>query len=156
MPEWTIAPLGKHTSFIPALAQLHQAAWSTVHPDMTVADWETEFSWHTLAASPTTLVAIDANQQLLGSASLVKDDMEGLAPYSPWLANVLVVPAARGRGIGAALIEAVALYARAQGHHVLFLFTTDQQRFYTQRGWIPMETRVHHGDVVTLMRRSLA
>lgn len=155
MPDWTIAPLRTHTTLIPALATLHQAEWHAVHPDMSITDWETEFSWHTLAASPTTLVAINADQQLLGSASLVKDDMEGLAPYSPWLANVLVLPTARGYGIGAALISAIAVFAHTQGHHELFLFTSDQQRFYAQRGWAPLEDRIHHGKTVTIMRKAL-
>lgn len=155
MPDWTIDPLRNHSKLIPALATLHQAEWHAVHPDMSVTDWENEFFWHILTSSPTTLVATDADQQLLGSASLVKDDMEGLAPYSPWLANVLVLPAARGQGIGAALIDAIAVLALAQGHPELFLFTSDQQHFYLQRGWIPLEDRIHHGVLVSLMRKPL-
>lgn len=156
MNDWTLAPLRDHPHLIPALAPLHQAQWAGAHPDMDVAAWEREFHGHALFGLPLTLVAIDREGQLLGSASLIMDDMEQQAPYAPWLANVLVLPAARGRGIGAALISAIADRARAIGHVQLYLFTTDQQDFYTQRGWMPFEERLHHGKVVTLMRRSLA
>ena len=107
---------------------------------------------HALTA---TLLAMDDDGHLLGSASLVPDDMEGAQPFSPWLANVLVLPAARGRGTGAALIQAIADLALAQGHPTLYLFTTDRQDFYTERGWMPLLSCVHHGQPVLIMRRNL-
>lgn len=155
MTDWRIAPLREHTQLIPALARWHQAEWASVHPEMDVAAWEREFSAHAIFSLPLTLVATDSQGQLLGSASLVMDDMEQQVPWSPWLANVLVLPDARRRGIGAALISAIADRALAIGHAQLYLFTTDQQDFYRERGWMPIEDRVHHGKSVTLMRRSL-
>lgn len=155
MAEWHIAALREHPQLIPELAVLHQTEWASMHPDMDVAAWQREFDGHALFGLPLTLVATDRQGQLLGSASLIMDDMEQQVPWSPWLANVLVLPAARRRGIGAALISAIADHARAMGYRQLYLFTPDQQDFYTERGWMPLEHRVHHGKVVTLMHRSL-
>lgn len=154
--NWTIAPLNQHAALIPRLAKLHQAQWQDLHPRMNVSAWEAEFSWHLTAAMPTTLVAVDEHDALLGSASLVHDDMDGLVPLSPWLANVLVLPEARGHGVGAALIDALAMTARAQGHARLYLFTSDRMDFYLHRNWEHLEDRIHHGKTVSLMHRSLA
>lgn len=151
-----IVPLTEHADQIPALARLHQPQWQEVHPDMDITAWEREFTTHCQGGLPATLLALNDEGQLLGSASLVQDDMEGAQPFSPWLANVLVLPAARGRGTGAALIQAIADRARAQGHATLYLFTTDRQDFYTQRGWMPLRSCLHHGKPVSIMRRSLA
>lgn len=151
-----IVPLTDHPERIPALARLHQPQWQDVHPDTDIAAWEREFAAHRADGLPATLLALDESGHLLGSASLVQDDMDGAQPFSPWLANVLVLPAARGRGTGAALIHAIADLARAQGHPTLYLFTTDRQDFYTERGWMPLLSCVHHGKTVSIMRRSLA
>lgn len=156
MNNWTIAPLSEHAALIPLLATLHQAQWQDLHPRMSVSAWEAEFSWHMTAAIPATLVAVDEHGELLGSASLVHDDMDGLVQLSPWLANVLVLPAARGKGIGAALIDAITRIACAQGHARLYLFTTDRTDFYLQRNWAHLEDRIHHGKTVSLMHRNLA
>lgn len=150
-----IVPLTDHPERIPTLARLHQPQWQDVHPDMDFAAWECEFAAHR-DGLPATLLALDDNDQLLGSASLVRDDMDGTQPFSPWLANVLVLPAARGRGTGAALIRAITDMARAQGHPTLYLFTTDRQDFYTERGWMPLLSCIHHGKTVSIMHRSLA
>ena len=154
--NWTIAPLSEHAALIPRLATLHQAQWQDLHPRMSVSAWEAEFSWHMTTAIPATLVAVDEHGGLLGSASLVHDDMDGMVQLSPWLANVLVLPEARGKGVGAALIDAIATAARAQGHARLYLFTTDRADFYLQRNWVHLENRIHHGKTVSLMYRSLA
>lgn len=76
---------------------------------------------------PTTLIAFD-NHRLLGSASLVEEDLpetellEGVS-LSPWLANVFVVPEARGRGVGRVLVEEAAKQADDLGIEILYLFT---------------------------------
>lgn len=151
-----VVALANHPDQIPVLARLHQPQWQDVHPDMDVDAWEREFAAHRAEGLPATLLALDVDGHLLGSASLVPDDMEGTQPFSPWLANVLVLPAARGCGIGAALIEAIAGLARQQGHPTLYLFTSDRQDFYTQRGWRALQSSVHHGQSVVIMHRSLA
>jgi GNAT superfamily N-acetyltransferase len=156
MTDWRIEPLREHPHLISVLAPLHQAEWAHMQPDMNVAGWAREFDSHTLFDLPITLVAINAQGGLLGSASLIMNDMGQDVPWSPWLANVLVLPKARGQGIGAALINAIEKQAQALGHAQLYLFTADQQHFYATRGWEAFEHRVHQNDIVTLMHKNLS
>ncbi|MFN3587617.1 MAG: GNAT family N-acetyltransferase [Moraxellaceae bacterium] len=151
-----LLPLHAAPQHVPALARRHQPQWQAAHPGMTLAAWEAEFARHADARQPlpTTLLALDDDGSLLGSASLVADDMDGAAPWSPWLANVLVTEAARGRGIGQALIDGVIAEARALGFAKVFLFTEDQQDFYARRGWTLLEERDHHGHRVCVMCRA--
>lgn len=155
MATCRIEALTDHPDQIPVLARLHHTQWQALHPDMTVTAWEQEFSRHQRDGIPATQLALDDEGRLLGSASLIEDDMEGTQPFSPWLANVLVLPDARGRGTGAALIEAIAGLARRHGCPALYLFTADRQDFYTQRGWKPLQSCRHHGQRVVIMQRSL-
>lgn len=150
-----IVPLHEQPRRIRELAKRHHPQWQAAHPGMTLPEWEAEFARHAVATGlPLTLLALDENDVLLGSASLVADDMDGAAPWSPWLANVLVAEAARGRGVGQALTDAIVAQARARGFAELFLFTEDQQDFYARRGWTLLEEREHHGQRVCVMRRA--
>ncbi|MDP2228016.1 MAG: GNAT family N-acetyltransferase [Moraxellaceae bacterium] len=154
--SFCISPLHQHPGLIPELARRHHPQWADVQPLMQLSDWEKEFTRHARTgtpALPTTVVALDDDGTLLGSASLVHDDMDGVAPFSPWLANVLVAPAARGRGVGAALMEAILEVAAERAYAQIYLFTEDQQDFYARRGWTLVEVRPHHGKTVSLMTR---
>jgi GNAT superfamily N-acetyltransferase len=148
-----IIPLAQRPEYIATLAALHLPQWQASHPGWGLQDWENEFRRH-LGDFPCTLMALDEQGELLGSASLVADDMNGTAPYSPWLANVLVLPAARGRGVGSALISAIEEKAKLRGLPALYLFTEDQQALYRRRGWLLWEESVFEGKIVSLMRKA--
>lgn len=157
MPEAlaiTMIPLGSRPDLITTLAALHLPQWQASHPGWTQQDWEKEFATH-LGHFPLTLLALDANGQLQGSASLIADDMHGEAEFSPWLANVLVLPSARGNGTGSHLINAIEEEARQQGYSTLHLFTEDQQALYERRGWERIEERIFEGKPVSIMRKML-
>lgn len=149
-----ILDLGERPDLIPVLAALHFPQWQAAHPGWTGADWEKEFSRH-LGAFPCTLLALSAQDELLGSASLVADDMNGTVAHSPWLANVLVVPSTRGSGVGGKLITAIEEKATALGHPELYLFTEDQQALYQRRGWKTFHSMCFEGKTVSLMRKTL-
>jgi N-acetylglutamate synthase-like GNAT family acetyltransferase len=155
-----IVLLAEHPERIGELARLHQPQWQAAHPGWCISDWEKEFHRHAHSQDqrrslPCTLLALDENGMLLGSASLVEDDMNGTVALSPWLANVLVLPAARGQGVGAALMTAIEDRASAQGHRTLYLFTEDQQALYERRGWQRREERLFEGKAVSLMQLAL-
>lgn len=150
-----IVALTERPDMVATLAALHQPQWSASHPGWSLADWEREFSPHQQTGLPLTLLALDADGRLQGSASLVADDMNGTTAFSPWLANVLVLPAARGNGTGSRLIRAIEAAAAQRGHGCLHLFTEDQQALYGRRGWTVLENRMFEGKAVTLMRKVL-
>ncbi len=157
MPEATAVTmirLGSRPDLVVTLAALHHPQWQASHPGWTQQDWEKEFATH-LGDFPLTLLALDASGRLQGSASLIADDMHGEAAFSPWLANVLVLPAARGSGTGSRLINAIEEEARQQGHARLYLFTEDQQALYERRGWERIEERFFEGKPISIMRKTL-
>lgn len=147
-----IIPLAQHPEYVTTLAALHLPQWQASHPGWALADWENEFRRH-LGDFPCTLLALNENDALLGSASLVEDDMNGAVDYIPWLANVLVLPAARGSGVGGKLIQAIEEKAAALDFPALHLFTEDQQAMYLRRGWKLLEEKIFEEKSVSLMRK---
>jgi GNAT superfamily N-acetyltransferase len=104
---------------------------------------------------PRTLVAVSSGV-LLGSVNLLAGERAIRSNLTPWLGQLFVMAAARGKGVGGALVDAAAAYARRQGHGQLFLFTTGTlPDYYRRRGWVNVDHVVYLGRVRTIMRRDL-
>ncbi len=105
-------------------------------------------------AAPCALVA-ERDGEPLGTATFDTDDLPSRPDLTPWLASVLVTPAARRQGIATALVAAVERLAIAQGVRRLWLFTPDQAPFYAARGWVRAGVEEYRGSPVVLMQRDL-
>lgn len=89
--------------------------------------------------------------ELAGIASIVPHDLPTRPELGPWLANVLVLPAWRRKGIGGALVEHVMAYATALGTP-LYLYTFDQVALYRRLGWQTTEQTRYVDRPITIMR----
>lgn len=131
----TLGYLCDHPAAAPVLARWHWQEWATIIPRWSEAEALAELRTHTRRRHlPTTIVAYDG-AELVGSASLLAEDMPDFPPLSPWLASVFVRPDRRGKGLGQALARRVLLEAAALGHARVYLFTTDQAGWYARMGW---------------------
>ena len=92
----------------------------------------------------------------VGTAGLVKQDLDARPDLSPWLAGVFVEPDARRRGHAAALVRQVEDHARAAGVAALWLYTLGQERLYARLGGERAGTERDRGQDVVLMRRGLS
>jgi amino-acid N-acetyltransferase len=52
------------------------------------------------------------------------------------LRSLVVTPAARGSGLGAALVEHAEGYARSRGVQAMYLLTSTAERFFAHRGYL--------------------
>lgn len=140
----------------PTLARWHYEEWSDLLPGWSSAQALEELLTHQArAAIPTTVVAL-SGERLLGSASLLVDDMPEWRHLTPWLANLYVVPSDRGRGVGRALIARIVTVAERLGVAHLHVFTAGQEELYRRYGWGLLEHVDCHGRPAALMARDLA
>jgi predicted N-acetyltransferase YhbS len=103
---------------------------------------------------PIVLVARDDAGLMVGTASLLSDDLEG-DPRNPWLASVFVQPEHRGKGIASTLVVAIEDAARRLGYPTLYLFTTSAARLYARLGWRALERREYRGEHIQVMDKAL-
>jgi GNAT superfamily N-acetyltransferase len=103
---------------------------------------------------PRTFILL-ADDEPVGTASFVADDLEERPDLTPWLAGMFVDPHARGRGYAAHLIAAVEDACRAASISTLWLYTNTAERIYARTGWQTFETVQHDGKPFALMRRDL-
>jgi GNAT superfamily N-acetyltransferase len=119
--------------------------WSGTNPDKwgLLADPTLD---NAVAPAPLTLVALDSDRNVLGSASVIEHDREDLQQYRWWLAGVIVREDMRQLGLGTLLVEECEKHARATlfnnepGYMYLDternIFRTDQPEWYQRRGWV--------------------
>ena len=133
------------------LAKWHHAEWSYLNPARTMDERIEEMQEDLQGkAIPTTFVAED-NDELLGSACILADDMSSHPELSPWLASVYVAERHRKKGIGSVLVKRVMQHAQESGVKRLYLYTPDQAQLYAKLGWQIHSEEPYNGTPVTIM-----
>ena len=146
----------------PTLATWHVAEWGHLYDnaiwnyDIAVAEFDAMADGST---TDRTWLAFDGSgrraDDVLGTVSLLAtDDLPGYEHLTPWVASLFVVPRARGRGIGAALVDHVVADAHANGIAHVHLFTAGQEQYYAQRGWRTLQRIEHRGEQADVLVRA--
>lgn len=99
---------------------------------------------------PTTFVALEKGEAV-GTASLIKHDMDDRKDLTPWLADVFVKKDYRGRGIASNLIKRVIKEAKKIGVSKLYLYSREAESLYKKLGWEVIERTEYYGDQVPIM-----
>ena len=143
--------LGNHLNLLPELAKLQFDEWKHFSPGTTLEDRILKLQ--NMAQSndvPFMVVAYD-NDQLIGSAALVLEDMRTRKDLSPWLASVFVKPEFRKSGIATVLVSHIEDEATRLGIEKLFLYTEHARGLYLKLGWSDIEQCEYQGVNVAIM-----
>lgn len=148
--------LKRNFHFAPRLAALHAAEWQHQYTDWDARVALTEFAaQHDDGRLPTTLIALE-HDLLLGSISLIEDDLPGWEHLTPWVASVYVLEQHRGAGIGAFLLDEALQVLHANAVTQAYLFTQSARGFFLRAGWEDFAPAVANGHAVTIMVRTLS
>ena len=150
-----------HSHLAPVLGAWHHEEWGHLYApevwDLPTAVREFEAMTQPGSVDRTWVAFEGASRSVdavLGSVSLIAtDDLAGFEHLTPWLASMFVTPAARGRGVAVALIDALLAGARAVGHATVYLFTSGQEQFWGERGWEVIDSVDTEGHRATVMAR---
>lgn len=154
--RWRLVPASAATAHLRTLARWHHAEWTALYAGWSEDDAFAELQAHAAheGVLPSTLVALGEDGAPLGSVSLlVEDSPELVAFQGPWLASLFVVPEARGRGLGEALVRALVARAASAGLPRLRLFTPRHRAFYERLGWSFEAGARVGGDAVDVLTR---
>ena len=146
-----------HRECIPILAHWFQEEWGHFHPQTTLEQRNAGLNerCETTGRIPITLVAKMGNY-VVGTASLVKYDMEVHLELTPWLSSVYVDTAHRRQGIGSQLVKRIVKEAVNINAKMLYLFTPDREGFYARMGWQVLYREMYRGQQVVLMETRVA
>jgi GNAT superfamily N-acetyltransferase len=146
---FSLSDLRQRPEFFDTVAmRIWQAWWK---PDGYQLDYITGRLRENMSATPIplALVAHDGGS-FLGTASVIASDLPERPQLTPWVAAVWVEPHARGRGIGAALVDRATLDCFALGFVRAYLCARPQRSgFYERLGWTSIERDIgpHHLSV---------
>lgn len=132
------------------LAGWHQQEWASLNPGETLEMRRRRMQdYLNDNFIPTTFIA--SQNEVVGSAAIVSSDMDSRTEFSPWLASVYVTPDYRNMGIGSKLVIHAMNKAKQEGIESLYLFTTDNERFYARLGWRLLDREYYHNQHVSIM-----
>ncbi|MGH7049047.1 MAG: GNAT family N-acetyltransferase [Acetobacteraceae bacterium] len=110
---------------------------------------------HASPAAPERCFVLLAGGIPAGTASLTASGLAARPDLTPWLANLFVPPAFRGRGHAARLVAAIETAARAASIPTLWLVTRHAEGLYARLGWQAVGPADFHGEAAVLMGRDL-
>jgi predicted N-acetyltransferase YhbS len=150
-----VVPLVERPDLAAQVAAWGFAEWGYLNPGQTLEQRTIRIQGKmNLDRVPIAFVALGDDDSIVGTASLIFDDLEG-DPRNPWLASVYVPPEQRKKGIASALVRTVEDAARRLGYTRLYLFTSTAPKLYADLGWRPLEQRDYRGDHIQIMDRTL-
>jgi N-acetylglutamate synthase-like GNAT family acetyltransferase len=139
---FTISDLRQRPEFFDTVAERIWQAWwkADGHP----LDYISGRLRENLNAAPIPFALVaHEGKAFLGTASVIASDLAERPQLTPWVAAVWVEPQARGRGIGAALVDRAAQDCFALGVGRAYLCARPQRSsFYEGLGWIAVERDV--------------
>jgi GNAT superfamily N-acetyltransferase len=138
-------PIGDLSDMPHLLEPVAQAVWTAFWQDSgRPLSWLRERAREALSREPVPFCLVaHRNGRLIGTASVIASDLAERPDLTPWLAAVLVNPAHRRKGIGAALVTAATERAFATGAARLHLYAARHRRaFYRRLGWSVLEEGV--------------
>lgn len=150
-----IAPLVERPDLAAQVAAWGFAEWGYLNPGQTLEQRVIRIQGKmNVDRVPIAFVALDDDGGIVGTASLIFDDLEG-DPRNPWLASVYVPPEHRKKGVASALVRTVEDAARRLGYTRLYLFTSTAPKLYADLGWRPLEQCDYRGDHIQIMDKTL-
>jgi GNAT superfamily N-acetyltransferase len=147
----TITYLADCPAYLSTVSAWVFGEWGEHMPGLTVEGLTGIFSGHlNRDRIPLTLIAF-LDGQPAGTASIYVHDLEARPDLSPWLAAVYVASPYRKQGIGSELVKAIESAAQKLQIGRLYLFTPDQEHFYTRLGWSALERVEYWNQTVVVM-----
>lgn len=150
-----VVPLVERPDLVEQVSAWGFAEWGHLNPGQTLEERTVRIRGKmNVDRVPIAFVALDEEDRIAGTASLIFDDLEG-DPRNPWLASVFVPPEHRKKGIASTLVRTVEDAARRLGYSRLYLFTSSAPTLYAGLGWRALEQRDYRGEHIQVMDKSL-
>jgi N-acetylglutamate synthase-like GNAT family acetyltransferase len=146
-----VEPLANHRQALPKIVSWVYAEWGHLMPDIPYPNLLSIFRERIFPHRiPTAFIALKGDE-IVGTASLVENDLSTRSDLSPWLAAVYVIPEMRGMGVGTALVRAGIDEVEQLGLTRFYLITPDRASFYARIGWVKLEQTEYRGETVSIM-----
>ncbi len=139
---------------IPAAARWQWEQWGRKN-NVPIEQVEAFMASHTATSGPPQCFVLLDDGVPAAVATLEHHDLDARPDLTPWLANLVVDPAFRGRGHAIRLVQHTEAACRAAGLPRFYLNTESAAPLYARLGWVEIGTAPHYDHTVTIMVREL-
>jgi GNAT superfamily N-acetyltransferase len=145
--------LSNNREFALLFAELCAAEWQHLY-----TQWNRDVALRELQSLnadgtiPLCLVAMGEGE-LLGTVSIVYDDLPGYEHLNPWVASLFVLQRHRGKKIGSRLVRAAERLLLRNRLAEAYLFTELARPFFEKLGWHVIEQAKANGHPVFILRK---
>ena len=154
-PKIKLDFLKNHPSHLPAIARWCAAEWPQYYDD---GSYQSAYQYHLTTQQerviPSGMLAL-SDDSLLGTISLLEEDMSIRPQYGPWLGCLYVDPQYRGRNVARSLINFATEHARSIGLEELYAWSHTMGAFIQRLGWQEIERVDFLGAKATILRYDL-
>ncbi|MEO6409745.1 MAG: GNAT family N-acetyltransferase [Burkholderiaceae bacterium] len=152
-----VAALARHTEWLPLLARWMRDEWPQWYGAGGRGDAAADLQFFAAGESalPIGLIAF-RDKTPVGMAALKAQSLPSHAHLGPWAAAGLVVPALRGQGIGAQLLDALVSQACRLGFAQIYCATATAASLLRRGHWSQREVAVHDGESLTIFAKDTA
>lgn len=130
-------PAEKTSVFIEQIAHWHYNEWGKYKREIDFTTWH-ENIIASLKRGTKIIIAVDENQNLVGSVSLKQTNMDNLFPtFTPWLSGLYVEKNSRGKQVSTLLMQKLTEEVKNQKSNAIYVFTHDLslENYYKKFGW---------------------
>lgn len=93
-------------------------------------------------------------EEPVGFGSLKQESIKTHTHLAPWAASGYVIPACRGRGLGAFLLQVITAHAGTLGYKHVYCGTSTASNLLLRAGWHEFEQVIHDGKPLSIFRSS--
>ena len=156
-PPVAILPLARHRGHVPLLASWFRQEWPAWYGPGGRGDAATDLQSFASSESvlPVGLVVLHEGIPI-GTGALKRDSLPTHLHLSPWAGAGFVLPAFRGRGVGAMLLAALVSHARALGYSSVYCATGTAISLLHRCGWSEFERTEHEGEPLVIFQSTTA
>lgn len=135
-----ISPLSDHMHFFNEVVDMKFQAFSYLTGEETIEDYRNRQKDYVRdILLPRAYIVLNDSQELIGTFALKKKDFKHRLDLTPWLGSVVVSIKHRRQGVGRFIVSEGERLAREMGYKALYLYTPDQEAWYSKQGWDLLE-----------------
>ena len=153
--ELSVSHLAVHPEALPVLAEWFRGEWPSWYGPGGAGVAEEDLLAYSNECGLPLGVVIFCDGALSGVAALKANSIPSHSHLSPWAAAGFVLPSLRGRGIGAALLSALEVEAKALGYKQIYCGTSSAGSLLQRAEWCFVETVQLQGKAVSIYEKAL-
>lgn len=155
MSAYVIEHLAQHPECLPVLAQWFKTEWPDWYGPSGPGNADEDLSAFSQRDRLPLGVVAFRDGVVCGVAALKGESLPSHAHLKPWAAAGYVVPPLRGQGIGAMLLSALEVEARALGYTRIYCGTSSAAALLMRSQWRFIEAVDRQGKVVGIYEKPL-